>query len=196
MPSVGAPVPAPAPPADSDADRRHVGRRRTRPVVGDRCRRIGLAGARLPVHRRRRRVVHRPGRHRRVPHRRAAAADPDDDAAHTIRCRPAAVPTTIVFDITPLEPLVGRPLDEFTAAAEALGGTVRVVEADGVQLGVDLDFAGHPDQRRRRGWLRRPDRGHVPARPGVERRRAWISRGTSSVQRRSGPGASHSMATG
>lgn len=52
----------------------------------------------------------------------------------------AVVPTTIVFDITTLEPLVGRPLDEFTAAAEALGGTVRVVEADGVQLGLTDDF--------------------------------------------------------
>ena len=44
-----------------------------------------------------------------------------------------------MFDITTLEPLVGRPLDEFTAAAEALGRTVRAIEADGVQLGVEDD---------------------------------------------------------
>jgi hypothetical protein len=49
-------------------------------------------------------------------------------------------PTTIAFDLTALEPLVGRPLDEFTAAAEELGGTVRVVEEDGVDLAVTDDF--------------------------------------------------------
>ena len=52
----------------------------------------------------------------------------------------ASAPTTIAFDLTALEPLVGRSLDEFTAAAEELGGTVRVVEEDGVELAVTDDF--------------------------------------------------------
>ena len=48
------------------------------------------------------------------------------------------LPGTI--DVAALEPFVGLTLEEFTAAVEDLGGSVRVVVEDGVDLVVTDDY--------------------------------------------------------
>jgi hypothetical protein len=50
------------------------------------------------------------------------------------------VPADTVADVTPLEPSIGKTFAEFSADAEALGLTARVVEQDGVSLPVTMDF--------------------------------------------------------
>jgi hypothetical protein len=51
-----------------------------------------------------------------------------------------SLPPDTVADVTPLESSVGKTLAEFTADAEVLGYSVRVVEQDGVQLPVTMDY--------------------------------------------------------
>ena len=53
---------------------------------------------------------------------------------------PETVPADTVADVTPLESSVGKTFAEFSADAEALGLTARIVEQDGVSLPVTMDF--------------------------------------------------------
>ena len=56
---------------------------------------------------------------------------------------PAPVPGTELpelIDVAALKPFVGLTLEEFTVAVEEVGGTVRVVEEDGVELVVTDDY--------------------------------------------------------
>jgi hypothetical protein len=52
-----------------------------------------------------------------------------------------SVPVGTVVDVEPLQGSVGKTLAEFTADAEALGLSVRIVEQDGVALAVTMDFS-------------------------------------------------------
>ena len=57
---------------------------------------------------------------------------------------PVAPPPAIdpeLFDTSVLEPFVGLTVTDFTAQAEGFGATVRVVEQDGVDLPVTLDYS-------------------------------------------------------
>ena len=58
---------------------------------------------------------------------------------------PTSVPVSAtdlpgVIDVAALEPFVGLTLEEFTIAVEEVGGTVRVVEEDGVELVITDDY--------------------------------------------------------
>jgi hypothetical protein len=52
----------------------------------------------------------------------------------------SVAPADTVADVTPLEPSVGKTFAEFSADAEALGLTARIVEQDGVSLPVTMDY--------------------------------------------------------
>ena len=57
---------------------------------------------------------------------------------------PTAEPPAIdpeLFDATQVEPFLGLPLADFTARAEELGASVRVVEQDGEQLPATMDYS-------------------------------------------------------
>jgi hypothetical protein len=51
-----------------------------------------------------------------------------------------AAPSDTVADVTPLESSVGKTFAEFSADAEALGLTARIVEQDGISLPVTMDY--------------------------------------------------------
>ncbi len=57
---------------------------------------------------------------------------------------PTAEPPTVdpeLFDTAVIDSLIGLTVTDFTAQAEALGASVRVVEQDGVQLPATMDFS-------------------------------------------------------